>query len=124
MGDITAERTAISERYLSELTNPALKLPQLREDCTSVWHQFVVQLESLDKREHFVSYLAEHGIGTIVHYPIAPHLSEAYAYLGFEKGSFPIAEHYADTIVSLPLYNGMTAEEQDYVICTINQYGV
>ena len=69
-----------------------------------------------------MDYLHEKGIGTLIHYPIPPHLSEAYAYLKVGKGSLPITEHYAETVLSLPMYNGMTEEEQAYVIKTINEF--
>jgi dTDP-4-amino-4,6-dideoxygalactose transaminase len=49
-------------------------------------------------------------------------LSQAYAYLGFRRGDFPIAEQYADEVLSLPMYNGMTEEEQTYVIEKINAF--
>ncbi|MEG1181328.1 MAG: DegT/DnrJ/EryC1/StrS family aminotransferase, partial [Oscillospiraceae bacterium] len=52
-----------------------------------------------------------------------PHLSEAYAYLGLKTGSFPIAEHNANTVLSLPMYNGMTKEEQSFVIEKLNAFG-
>lgn len=67
-------------------------------------------------------YLKEKGIGTIIHYPIPPHLSQAYACLGHKKGDFPVAERYADEVLSLPMYNGMTEEEQGYVIEAINAF--
>lgn len=67
-------------------------------------------------------YLKEKGIGTIIHYPIPPHLSQAYAYLGHKKGDFPVAERYADEVLSLPMYNGMTEDEQTYVIDAINAF--
>ena len=68
------------------------------------------------------AYLEGKGIGTIIHYPIPPHLSEAYGYLGYSKGSYPITEHYADTVLSIPMYNGMTEEEQIYVIEALNSF--
>ena len=68
------------------------------------------------------AYLKEKGIGTIIHYPIPPHLSQAYAYLGHKRGDFPLAERYADEVLSLPMYNGMTEDEQGYVIETINAF--
>lgn len=74
----------------------------------------------VQRRQQLIDYLLEKGIGTIIHYPIPPHLSEAYQYLRIPKGSLPITESYADTVLSLPLYNGMTVEEQDYVIKAIN----
>jgi dTDP-4-amino-4,6-dideoxygalactose transaminase len=67
-------------------------------------------------------YLRLNGIDTIIHYPVPPHLSEAYKYLGYGIGDFPIAEKYANEVLSLPMYNGMTFEEQTKVINTINKF--
>lgn len=119
MEELTRERRRIAERYTKELSNPKITLPAVREGADSVWHQYVIRCE---ERDRLMEYLKEKGIGTIIHYPIPPHLSEAYGYLGFAKGSFPITEHYADTVLSIPMYNGMTAEEQTYVIEAINQF--
>ena len=69
-----------------------------------------------------MNYLDQKGIGTIIHYPIPPHLSEAYQYLGLKRGSLPITEHLADTVLSIPIYNGMTELEQEYVIDAINKF--
>ncbi len=117
--ELTEERRRIAETYLKSLQNPKLLLPQTREHCSHVWHQFVLRCK---ERESLISYLAEKEIGTIIHYPIPPHLSEAYAYLGYPKGSLPLTEEYADTVLSIPMYNGMTAEEQAYVIDCLNQF--
>lgn len=120
MEELTAEKVKIAERYTKEIKNPLLRLPELAEGATGVWHQYVVQCE---QRDELIEYLNQHEIGTIVHYPIPPHLAEAYAYLGYQKGFLPITEHYADTVLSLPIYNGMTEEEQSYVIDVINGFG-
>ena len=69
-----------------------------------------------------MNYLKEKEIGTIIHYPIPPHLSKAYAYLGKKRGDYPITEQYADEVLSLPMYNGMTDEEITTVIDAINKY--
>lgn len=119
MEELTAEREKIAARYLKEITNPSMILPAITDGATHVWHQFVIRHE---RREELITYLAEKGIGTIVHYPIPPHLSEAYAYLGHEAGDFPITEQYADTVLSLPMYNGMTEEEQTVVIEALNSF--
>jgi dTDP-4-amino-4,6-dideoxygalactose transaminase len=71
-----------------------------------------------------MEYLKLNDIQTVIHYPIPPHLSEAYEYLGYKKGSFPIAEEYSNTVLSLPSYNGMTHEEQEYLIKTINNFSI
>ena len=94
-------------------------LPQLVEETTGVWHQYVVQCE---ERERLIDYLDKKDIGTIIHYPIPPHLAEAYRNLGYKEGDLPITEHLAKTILSIPIYNGMTHEEQDYVIDALNKF--
>ena len=116
------ERCEIAERYNKGLSNPLVQLPKIRPGADSTWHQYVVHVPG--HRDALAEYLKEHQIGTIIHYPIPPHLSEAYAYLGYHKGDFPIAEKYADEVLSLPMYNGMTLEEQNYVIDTINSFSV
>ncbi len=75
-----------------------------------------------EERDRLIEYLNEREIGTIIHYPIPPHLAEAYQYLGHHKGDFPVTEHLADTVLSLPIYNGMTREELDYVIDALNAF--
>ena len=117
--EMEAERMKIAKRYAAEIKNPKIKLPEVRENCTAVWHQFVIRCE---ERDRLIEYLDEKGIGTIIHYPIPPHLSEAYAYLGYKEGSFPITEKYAKTVLSIPMYCGMTEEEQTQVIEALNAF--
>lgn len=119
MNELTEEKIAIAKRYDRELNNAKIKLPTVRENASSVYHQYVINCK---ERDALIDYLNEKEIGTIIHYPIPPHLSEAYAYLGFHKGDFPITENYADTVLSIPMYNGMTEEEQTYVINAINNF--
>lgn len=69
-----------------------------------------------------MKYLEEREVGTLIHYPVPPHLSEAYGYLGHTRGFLPVTEEYADTVLSLPLYTGMKDEEQQYVIECINEF--
>lgn len=119
MKELENEKRSICERYLKEIDNPLIKLPEIREGATHIWHQFVIQCE---KRDELIEYLKKNNIDTIIHYPIPPHLSEAYKYLGFSEGYLPITEKYAKTVLSIPLYNGMTKEEQNYVIEIINRF--
>ena len=117
--ELTQERRALAGKYQEGICNSRISLPHVREQADSVWHQYVIQCE---ERQELIDYLDAHEIGTIIHYPIPPHLSEAYQYLGHQKGSFPVTEHCADTVLSIPMYNGMTKEEQDYVIETLNKF--
>jgi len=119
LDEMNEERNCLCTNYLTGITNPLVILPRVRTGCKAVWHQFVVRVDS---RDEFIKHLGSKGIGTIIHYPIPPHLSKAYEYLGYKKGTFTITEKYADTVLSLPLYNGMTEDEQYYVIEAINAY--
>ena len=69
-----------------------------------------------------MGFIKDKGIGTIIHYPIPSHLSKAYSYLGYKKADLPIAEKYADEVLSLPMYNGITEEEINFVIDKLNSF--
>lgn len=119
MDELEQEKRCLCERYLKEINNNKIQLPQIRDGATHIWHQFVIRCK---ERDGLIKYLEEKNIGTIIHYPIPPHLSEAYGYLGMKPGDLPITERYANEVLSIPLYNGMTEEEQDYVIYAINGF--
>jgi len=117
--ELENEKRTICEKYLACINNEMIKLPKIRDGATHIWHQFVIQC---DRRDELIDYLNENNIGTIIHYPIPPHLSGAYGYLKMSEGDLPITEKCAKTVLSIPLYNGMTEEEQDYVIEKINKF--
>lgn len=123
LDEFNAERNLIAARYTDELKNPLVRLPQIRPGADSTWHQYVIHVQD-GKRDALMEYLRARGVGTIIHYPIPPHLSEAYQYLGYRAGAFPIAERYAGEVLSIPMYNGMTEAEQGYVIEAINAFEV
>ena len=117
--ELTNERLKLAETYSSKITNPLIRLPKIAPEASSVWHQYVIRCE---EREQLIRHLNSREIGTIIHYPIPPHLAEAYRYLGYKSGDLPLTEHLADTVLSLPMYNGMTDDEQMYVIDAINDF--
>lgn len=119
MDELTKERKEIAQYYFDNICNSKVILPQNASYADNVYHQFVIRC---DERQKLIDYLNDKGIGTIIHYPIPPHLSEAYAYLGCKKGDYPITENYADTVLSIPIYNGITKEEQDRVIDALNNF--
>jgi dTDP-4-amino-4,6-dideoxygalactose transaminase len=121
MDEITQERLALADYYAKGINNSLVIKPEVRQGSTSVWHQYVLRMPG-GNRDRFKDYLDQNGITTIIHYPIPPHLSEAYNYLGLKEGSLPITEQYAKEVISLPIYNGMTKEEQDRVIDCINAF--
>lgn len=113
-----AERRTIAGRYLAEIKNPGIQLPVVKHGVP-VWHLFVVRCE---ERDRLRTYLEEHGIGTNIHYPIPMHEQKAFAGYDLPHGSFPIAEKLASTVLSIPMFNGMTEEEVSTVIETINKF--
>lgn len=119
LDELNNERLKIAERYTKEVNNPYIRPLQTRPGSNNVYHQYVVHSEY---RDELMEYLKSYEIGTIIHYPIPPHLQKAYEYLGYKKGDLPIAERYADEVLSLPMYNGMSEEEQDFVIEKLNQF--
>lgn len=119
MQELTEERVAIAKRYMEGIKNPLMVLPAVKEEATCVWHQFVIRCE---RRDELIEYLKEKDIATIIHYPIPPHLSQAYEYLGHTKGSYPVTERLADTVLSIPMYNGLSVEDQEYVIEVLNSF--
>ncbi len=119
LDELTEEREKICNYYINMITNQKIILPRVKKYASSVWHQFVIRTENRNKLKN---YLQNNGISTIIHYPIPSYLSEAYKYLGYKVGDYPITEEYANKVLSLPLYNGMTKKELDYVVNIINMY--
>lgn len=113
------DRRRIANRYLSEIKNDKLLLPTVIDESSPVWHVFGVRCTERDKLEN---WLDDAGIGTNKHYPIPIHLQECYKDLGYKKGDFPIAEEISETELSIPMFYGMTEEEINYVINTINEF--
>lgn len=117
--ELNDERKVLGERYTKGITNEKIVKPQIREGADSIFHQYVIRCT---EREKLQKFLEEQGIQTQIHYPIPPHLAECYKQLGHKAGEYPITEQYANEVLSLPLYTGMTWEEQDYVIEKLNQF--
>lgn len=112
-------RKRIAERYLSEIKNPLIQLPQTKAGCEHVYHVFAIQCKNRDKLQ---KYLNDNGIETLIHYPIPPHMQECYRYLGYKEGDYVISERIAKQELSLPIYNGMPENDIDAVISAINNY--
>ena len=120
MDEITKEREELAARYTEGINNPLVIKPEVAEGSTCVWHQYVLRVPG--RRDEFKQYLEDNGIGTIIHYPIPPHLAQAYEYLGLKEGSYPVTEQYAKEVISLPIYTGMYKEEQERVIECVNSF--
>ena len=114
-----ARRSAVASKYLHCLAEcSGITLPFVPDWAEPSWHLFVVQLRN---RDAIKTKLAAGGIETLVHYPIPPHLSGAYAKTGFARDAYPIATEIADGALSLPMDPHMPAEDVELVIRTLSE---
>ncbi|MDB5248569.1 MAG: Glutamine--scyllo-inositol transaminase [Segetibacter sp.] len=116
----TKQRQQIASWYNLALNGIGdLVLPEVSEGATHVYHLYVIRTK---QRDQLQKYLSDNGIGSLIHYPIPPHLQDAYKNLGFKKGSFPIAEEIADTCLSLPIWPGMAQDQVDTISKVIENF--
>lgn len=116
----TRQRQELAAWYDHELAGtPNVILPKIAAGASHVYHLYVIRHP---QRDALQEHLGAAGIGTLIHYPVPPHLQEAYAYLGFKKGDFPIAEAIADTCLSLPMWPGMSQEMTKTVAHAIRDF--
>ncbi len=113
-------RRQVAKKYFDGITNPIISLPQKScVDYSHIYHVFAIRCA---KRDELENYLKENGIETVKHYPVPMHLQGAYLDLGIKLGDLPIAEEISKTILSIPIYYGMSNEQIDWVIETINNF--
>lgn len=110
-------RRQVAKRYIAEVNNEKVILPFYNNSNNHVFHVFVVLVEN---RDHFITYLNQHQIETLMHYPIAPHKQEAFK--AFESLPLPITEQIHKNIVSLPISPVITDDEVTQVIKILNDY--
>jgi dTDP-4-amino-4,6-dideoxygalactose transaminase len=110
-------RRKISKRYLTEINNPKIMLPPADTVENDAWHLFVVRTE---EREKFRLFLSEKGIGTEIHYPVAPH--KQLAYQEWQNLALPITEKIHQEVLSLPLNTALTEIEVTYIVKSVNQF--
>ena len=116
----TQQRQDIANKYNEKLCNIGdIVLPFVNPYSTHSYHLYVIRTT---KRDELQTYLNNFGIGTLIHYPIPPHLQKAYNYLGYKCGDFPIAEKLSNTMLSLPIWPGMSEDQVDYVCNVISSF--
>jgi len=114
------QRRALATLYTEALTGIGdLRMPQVVDNSQPVWHLYVVRTAD---PQGLADFLALRGIGSGRHYPQPPHLSPAYAGLGYRSGSFPVSEALAREVISLPLFPGMTESQLAAVIDAVSEY--
>jgi dTDP-4-amino-4,6-dideoxygalactose transaminase len=113
-------RRNVARRYDSAL-GPKVTVPARREGSVHVYHLYVIRCPERDALQR---WLAEHGIGTQIHYPVPIHLQEAYSDLGVTKGTLPATEAASAEVLSLPIFPEMTDVQIDHVIDTVNSFPI
>ena len=112
-----SQRKKVAEKYAS--LKDVVKIPIVSADRDHIYHLYVIRT---DKRDALMNYLKEKGIDSGLHYPVPIHMQKAFEYLGYKKGDFPKSEKFADTILSLPIFPGMTEAEANHVLTVINDF--
>ena len=118
-----AKRQEVARCYYERIDNPLVELPERLSDENNVYHLFPIIVKE-GKRDALHDYLAERGIGTVIHYPIAPHKQECYAKEAWNvpQLSLPITEMLADGELSLPISPCMTKEQVEWVVKCVNEW--
>jgi dTDP-4-amino-4,6-dideoxygalactose transaminase len=119
LDSVTARRRANAKYYQERLPHPGVFMPPCREEEFNTFHTFVIQV---DNRDALQAYLQERGIKTTIHYPVPIHLQPAAKGLGHKQGDFPKTETQAERILTLPVNQFITSEEQDAVIAEIHHF--
>ena len=120
LAEWNARRARLAAQYHEQLREVGdLVLPFVPEWAEPVWHLFVVRSV---QRDALQAHLSARGIGTQIHYPTPPHLSPAYRNAGWKRGDFPLAERYANEVLSLPIGPHVSAEQVDYVCASVREF--
>ena len=112
-----ARRKLVAESYFQTLKETAdLMLPYVPDWAEPAWHLFVIRHAERDRLQQ---HLTEGGVGTLIHYPLPPHLQAAYSEMGYTSGAFPRAEKMAAEVLSLPIGPHVTESHARYVAATL-----
>jgi dTDP-4-amino-4,6-dideoxygalactose transaminase len=113
------ERTGIASIYDSEIDHPLVRKPGQMGYGQGNHHLYPIMCE---RRDDLQAHLKSSGVATLIHYPVPIHLQDAYRDLGFDKGDFPAAEKCGAEELSLPIFQGISAEEAMYVASCVNAF--
>jgi len=115
--DARIKNAHLYNKFLKE--SDSIKLPQEMPQSRHIYHLYVIRTI---KRDLLQTFLKDNGIGTAIHYPIPLHLQQAYKYLGYSVGDFPVAERCANEVLSLPMFPELTEQEVSYVCDHIKKF--
>lgn len=99
-----------------------IKLPKVKDNCTSSWAQYSILAKSKIERDNIVDFLKENKVNVAIFYPKPLHLQECFKYLEYKKNDLPITENICNTVFNLPCYAELSKEEQNYIINILVKY--
>lgn len=112
------KRKEVARRY-TEKFNSILNPPAISENRDHTFHQYCIEL---DMRDGLIQELKNNGIASSIYYPIPLHLQEAFNYLNYKQGDFPVAERTAKRIIALPIYPMLSFQKQDDIISVVKKF--
>jgi UDP-2-acetamido-2-deoxy-ribo-hexuluronate aminotransferase len=116
-----AARQAVADFYDRELSGiPGLVIPARVSYSSHTFHQYTIQVP--EKRDKLQKFLSNKGIPSMIYYPMPLHLQEAYQYLGYKKGDFPVSEKLSEQVLSLPMHTELTDGQLDYITSAIREF--
>ncbi len=119
LDELNSMRMDIARKYCEGISNSKVKIPVTKAESTNVFHLFPV---IVDDQAKFQAFLLENGIKSQIHYPIPPYVADCYQYQGYQWEDYPNAGYIARHEVSLPIYSGMSMDDVELVIETVNRY--
>ena len=105
------------DEHLEEIED--LQIPERVEYSTHTFHQYTIKT---DKRDELQQFLKSKNVPSMVYYPGVIHLQEAYRFLGYKKGDFPVSEQLVKTVLSLPMHTELTEEQLKYIIGSVKEF--
>lgn len=124
LAEDNAKRKVVAHFYYDHIDNPLVSLPVLLPDDQNAYHLFPIIVSDKDNRDRLHDYLGQHGVGTVCHYPIAPHQQECYVKESWNTPhlSLPITERLAEEELSLPIGPAITLDEVAEIARLINEF--
>src|SRR5205823_322469 len=116
-----ARRRAIAAQYGALLSGVGVRTPEIPTGGRHVFYAYAIRVPD-GRRDALRKYLAEHGVGTQIHYPVPIHLQEAAQFLGYRKGDLPVTERVADEVLSLPMYAELTDAQAEQVASAVKEF--
>ena len=119
LDEFIANRKSAAQYYFVALEGVDwIELPDTKNDTTHTFHQFTLKVKD-GKRDALKQYLAEKGIPSMIYYPVPAHLQQAYQYLHYKEGDFPVAERLCREVLSLPMHTELSENQLQYICETI-----